>query len=108
MHLIRNNSPARQVRPASAYLPSLQPRHARDAARPVTVRIIGPATAMAAIVNAACKRHGMAPSRFGRGAVGDPRLVGDLDRGRVLREESAERVINFISALDAAKGVSRA
>jgi hypothetical protein len=108
MNILRHNPPARQVRPASVYLPSLQPRHTRDTARPVTVRIIGPATAMAAIVNAACERHGIAPSRFGRDAAGDPRLVGDLDRGRELREEAAERVMAFIAALDAAKAVTHA
>ena len=107
MQTLRHNTPARQVRPASAYLPSLTKRPARDTARPVSVRIVGPATAMATIVNAACERHSMAPTRFGRDAINDPRLVMDLDRGRDLRGDAAERVLTFIAALDAAKAVIR-
>ena len=34
----------------------------------------------------------MPPTRFGRIAVNDPRLVGDLRRGRELRERTRARV----------------
>lgn len=43
------------------------------------------------------RRTNMAPSRFGRLAVGDPRLVHDLRRGRELRARTAARVQAFIA-----------
>ena len=42
------------------------------------------------------RRTGMAESRFGREAVNDPRLVGDLRRGRVLTGRTAARVLRFM------------
>ena len=42
------------------------------------------------------KRHRMPPSRFGREAVGDPRFVFDLRRGRELRAVTARRVIDYL------------
>jgi len=41
-------------------------------------------------------RTGIPPTRFGREAVGDPRLVGDLRRGRHVGEKLAARVIAHI------------
>ena len=38
----------------------------------------------------------MSPSRFGRNAVGDPRLVGDLRAGRKLRERTRERITAYM------------
>lgn len=38
----------------------------------------------------------MAPSRFGRNAVGDPRLVDDLRAGRKLRDQTRERVAAYM------------
>jgi hypothetical protein len=38
------------------------------------------------------KRADMAPTRFGREAVGDPRLISDLRNGRELRESTAARI----------------
>ena len=38
------------------------------------------------------ERANMAPTRFGREAVGDPRLVGDLKNGRELRETTLARI----------------
>lgn len=38
------------------------------------------------------RRKGMGASDFGRKAVGDPNLVGDLRRGRELRRNTADRV----------------
>jgi len=38
------------------------------------------------------KRGEMAPTRFGREAVGDPRLISDLRNGRELRESTAARI----------------
>ena len=40
----------------------------------------------------------MAASRFGRNAVGDPRLVGDLRAGRALRERTRARVQAYLQA----------
>lgn len=45
-------------------------------------------------------RTGGTPTRFGRDAIGDPRLVGDLRNGRELRPLTAARVRAFIEAID--------
>ena len=44
----------------------------------------------------------MAPSRFGREVVGDPRLVSDLRRGRQLRLDTEARVRGYLSQLERA------
>ena len=41
-------------------------------------------------------RSQTAPTRFGRDAVGDPRFVFDLRRGREPRAATAERVRAFL------------
>ena len=41
-------------------------------------------------------RNNMSPTRFGRLAVRDPRLVGDMRRGREVREAMERRVRGFI------------
>ena len=38
------------------------------------------------------ERADMAPTRFGREAVGDPRLIGDMRNGRELRQTTAARI----------------
>ena len=48
------------------------------------------------------ERSGMAPSRFGREVVGDPRLVSDLRRGRQLRLDTEARVRGYLSQLERA------
>ena len=42
------------------------------------------------------QRAGMPPTRFGREAVGDPRLVTDLKNGRELRETTAARIVAWL------------
>lgn len=43
-------------------------------------------------------RHtGMAPTRFGREAVRDPRLVHDLREGRELSERMRRRIEHFMN-----------
>ena len=44
------------------------------------------------------RRSNMPPTRFGRLAVRDPRLVGDLRNGREPRAEMARKVRAFIAA----------
>jgi hypothetical protein len=44
------------------------------------------------------RRTNMPATRFGRLAVSDPRLVGDLRRGREARDAMAQRVRAFIAA----------
>lgn len=44
------------------------------------------------------RRTGMPATKFGRLAVNDPRLVGDLRNGRELRAATAARVEAFLSA----------
>lgn len=50
-------------------------------------------------ISAVCRRFGIPASRFGRAAIGDPRLVRDLREGRVLRPATIERVRAYIAAL---------
>ena len=49
-------------------------------------------------IEAYLARTGMPATRFGRLAVGDPRLVGDLHNGRAPRSAVRERVVRFIAA----------
>jgi len=46
------------------------------------------------------RRTGVPPTRFGREAVGDPRFVMDLRRGREPRPSTIERVVAYLSAQD--------
>lgn len=47
-------------------------------------------------------RHtGVHGTRFGRDAVGDPRLVGDLRNGREPRPAMTARILAFIAAREA-------
>lgn len=43
------------------------------------------------------RRTGMAPTRFGRAAAHDPRLVFDMRLGREIRPPLAARVRTFIA-----------
>ena len=38
------------------------------------------------------RRHQMTPTRFGREAINDPRLVADMRNGRELREKTEKRL----------------
>jgi len=42
----------------------------------------------------------MAPTRFGREAVNDPRFVFDLRDGRKLRPDTARRVEKYLNAAE--------
>lgn len=42
------------------------------------------------------RTSGVSPTRFGRDAIGDPRLIGDLRNGREARPETAARILAFI------------
>ena len=41
-------------------------------------------------------RHDLSPSRFGRAALGDPRFVADLRKGRTPRPATIARVCSFL------------
>jgi len=49
------------------------------------------------------RRTGVPPTRFGREAVGDPRFVMDLRRGREPRPSTIERVVAYLSTQDAGR-----
>jgi hypothetical protein len=49
-------------------------------------------------INKFCTKHKMADSRFGREAIKDPRLVGDLRRGRSLSAKTAAKVSAYIES----------
>ena len=44
------------------------------------------------------RRTGTPPTRFGRDAAGDPRLVGDLAKGRTVGDRLGAKVRAFIAA----------
>ena len=44
------------------------------------------------------QRADMAPTRFGREAVGDPRLISDMKNGRELRDETIARIQAWLDA----------
>lgn len=46
------------------------------------------------------RRVGMTPSRFGREAVNDPRLVFDIKRGRQLRDDMERRVRAHLATIE--------
>lgn len=50
------------------------------------------------------RTSGVAPSRFGRDAVGDPQFVASLRRGREPRENTVRRVTDYLAALAAKSG----
>ena len=43
----------------------------------------------------------MAPTRFGRNALGDPWLVADMRDGRTLRDRTAARVNAYLDRMEA-------
>ena len=50
-------------------------------------------------ISRACKDHAIAPSLFGRRAVGDPRLYFDLRNGRQPRATTRRRILAFIAGM---------
>jgi hypothetical protein len=50
------------------------------------------------------RNSGIAPTRFGRDAVNDPRFVLDLRNGREPRPSTAERVSAYIARNDRITG----
>lgn len=42
------------------------------------------------------RHHKMAPTRFGREAVGDPKLIDQLRNGRELRSSTAQKIIDYL------------
>ncbi len=55
-------------------------------------------TSLLAIIQRHLRATGMPPTRFGREAVRDPRLVGDLRRGRTAGPRLAARILAYIDA----------
>ena len=46
------------------------------------------------------RKTGMTRTRFGREALNDPKLIGDLAEGRQLREPTRRRVLAYIAAAE--------
>jgi len=44
-----------------------------------------------------CETTGLPPTKFGRLAVNDPRLVTDLMRGRMVKPETQARIERFLA-----------
>ncbi|KQM98277.1 hypothetical protein [Sphingomonas sp. Leaf25] len=49
------------------------------------------------------ERTGMAETKFGRCAVSDPRLIGDLRRGRIPRPAMVARIESYIAQREGAR-----
>jgi hypothetical protein len=52
-----------------------------------------------ALILRICREHDVAPSRFGREALKDPRLVLDMRRGRELRAQTGAKISAYIALL---------
>ena len=44
------------------------------------------------------QRAAMTPTRFGREAIGDPRLIRDMKNGRELRQTTVARILAWLEA----------
>ena len=53
------------------------------------------------------RRSRLTPSEFGARAVGDPKFLGDVRRGRSPRLATADRVLEFMDAYSRAHGLDR-
>jgi 2,4-dienoyl-CoA reductase-like NADH-dependent reductase (Old Yellow Enzyme family) len=49
------------------------------------------------------RKNRIAPTRFGREAVNDPRFVFDLRKGRELREKTVNRVVGWLDRREAGR-----
>ena len=47
-------------------------------------------------IEAHCASHGLAKSAFGEAALGDPKLVFDVERGRELRRKTIGRIRHYM------------
>ncbi len=48
-------------------------------------------------------RTGTAPSRFGRKAVNDPRLVADMRNGRIPSQRTVRRLNAYMASIECAR-----
>lgn len=55
-------------------------------------------------IEAYLRKTGTAPTRFGRDAVRDPRLVHDMRRGRTPGGRMTERVVAYLARADVELG----
>lgn len=44
-----------------------------------------------------CSEHGMSKTAFGKAAVNDACLVGNMERGRDLRTSTVRRILDFMA-----------
>ena len=59
-------------------------------------------------IEAFCADHTMAPTTFGRAALGDGSLVANLKAGRSVTLKSAQRVAQFMATYSADQADARA
>ena len=65
--------------------------------------VSGPA--LASQIARVCTQAGVSPTRFGKQAINDPGLFGDLKRGRELRHKTLVRVHAALAAMKAGNAV---
>ena len=57
--------------------------------------------ALASQIARVCAQAGVSPTQFGKRAINDPGLFGDLKRGRELRPKTLARVHDALAAMAA-------
>lgn len=55
-------------------------------------------------IRAFCDQRGMAPTRFGKDAIGDPSFVSAIESGRDCRSRTIRKVRAFMAASDLVDG----
>lgn len=95
MIAFRHNPPARSLPSRQAHLPS-QASQRRVAIKSPPIGSWATSDLLRSI-NRYLDASGVKPSRFGRDAVGDPRLVFDLRNGRSVRHDVCVRVLMHIN-----------
>ena len=61
--------------------------------------------ALASQIARVCAQAGVSPTQLGKQAINDPRLFGDLKRGRELRHKTLVRVHAALAAMKAGNAV---
>jgi hypothetical protein len=59
-------------------------------------------TSILSAIRATLRKYDIAPSRFGREAVNDPRVVFDLEQGRTIKPRTVARLRSHIERMEAA------
>jgi tRNA-dihydrouridine synthase len=56
------------------------------------------------LINRCIEQTGVSATRIGREALGDPRLIADIRRGRELRPHTEKKLLAYLSAVESQAG----